>query len=287
MQDEQFIDVDGVKVCYRVTGDLNDEQPVILFGHSYLWTADMWREQADYFKDQYTCIIPDLIAHGKSGVFADKKYSIERLADFYWRFMQRLKINEFIIVGLSIGGMWGAKLALDHPDAVKGLVLMDTFVGPEPEEKRQLYFGLLQSVENDGFTEAMLDRFTPFFLTADTLHNNQQLVERFKRPLRQHNNNDDRRWHLCELGRCIFTRNSLLQDLHKLTMPVHFITGAEDVPRPLEEARVMAKHCPQSQVIAIEHAAHISNLEQVEQVTKALAQFFPVCEESKQIKAAL
>jgi len=57
---------------------------------------------------------------------------MEQLADDHWHLMRHLKIAEFGVVGLSVGGMWGTHLALKYPDAVRALVLMDTFVGSEP-----------------------------------------------------------------------------------------------------------------------------------------------------------
>jgi len=55
--------------------------------------------------------------------------------------MQHLKIKEFSVIGLSVGGMWGAELAFTHPNTVKALVLMDTLDGSEPSETKQKYFG--------------------------------------------------------------------------------------------------------------------------------------------------
>lgn len=47
--------------------------------------------------------------------------------------MDHLQIEHFSVIGLSVGGMWGAELALLAPKRVQSLVMMDTFVGLEPE----------------------------------------------------------------------------------------------------------------------------------------------------------
>jgi pimeloyl-ACP methyl ester carboxylesterase len=51
------------------------------------------------------------------------------LARDHLALLDALGIDEFVLVGLSIGGMWGVELARMAPARLKGLVLMDSFVG--------------------------------------------------------------------------------------------------------------------------------------------------------------
>ena len=50
------------------------------------------------------------------------------------------------MVGLSVGGMWGAELALLAPEQVTALALLDTFLGAEPADSRARYFAVLDAV---------------------------------------------------------------------------------------------------------------------------------------------
>ena len=59
--------------------------------------------------------------------------------------MQHLGIEKFSIIGLSVGGMWGTQMALDYPKQVTALMIMNTFVGDEPEESQQAYMGLIDT----------------------------------------------------------------------------------------------------------------------------------------------
>ncbi len=265
--------VDGIPLAYHISGSVKEGKPVILFGHSYMWNADMWFEQIEKLQEKFTCIATDLPAHGDSGLFPDRDYSIQNLATFHANFMKQLGIEQYAVVGLSVGGMWGTQLALSYPEVVTHLMIMDTFVGAEPKESQQEYFQLIEYSENHGYSEEFVTTLVQYFLTPETIANNAELVERFKKPLLSYNDKDERRSHLCDIGRKIFSRESLLDKLSEITIPFLIATGEKDLPRPPRESRLMAEHNPKCCLEIIENAAHIANLEQVDKVTMLIDDF--------------
>jgi len=119
----------------------------ILMGHSYLWNSEMWRPQLEHLKHKYRCIVPDLWGHGHSDNTKLDHCSIEQLADDMWTFSQVLGLKSFSLLGLSVGGMWSAHMAIKHPEQITSMVIMDTYLGQEGPEKQALYLGLLNAVE--------------------------------------------------------------------------------------------------------------------------------------------
>ncbi|MGK9568447.1 alpha/beta fold hydrolase, partial [Salmonella enterica subsp. enterica] len=78
--------------------------------------------------------------------------------------LDQLDIPQINLVGLSVGGMWGARLALLAPERINSLVLMDTYLGAEPEATRQYYFSLFKMIEDAGaIPEPLLDVIAPIF----------------------------------------------------------------------------------------------------------------------------
>jgi len=245
--------------------------PVVLFGHSYLWNGSMWHEQITALSQNFRCIVPDLWGHGDSDP-VDEMPTIQSIANDYWQFMQHLQINQFHIVGLSVGGMWGTQLALDHPEAVEKLVLMDTFVGKEPEQTRLQYFQMLDIVEQThSVPEPMIQQLLPIFFSRDTLENNNAIADTFAQILK--NIPAEKIPTIVALGHAIFSRDDLLQYLPELKMPVLLMTGEFDMPRPVHEAQQMASMINQSEYQTIAKAGHISALEQPEQVNTFLKTF--------------
>ncbi len=245
--------------------------PAILFGHSYLWDANMWREQVVELSKQYRCIVPDLWGHGDSDPL-EEVGSVYTLADHYWQLMQALGIEQFSVVGLSVGGMWGTQLALDHPEAVNKLVVMDSYVGEEPVETQQRYLQMLAMVEQLGkIPEPMVEQLLPIFLSADTRENKPQLAAELAELLGGIPGANIPA--VVALGRAIFSREDRLTKLPALKMPVLLMSGEFDLPRPVHEIQAMADLLPCSQCKVIPKAGHIAALEQPEAVNRQLMHF--------------
>jgi len=245
----------------------------ILFGHSYLWSGSMWTPQIQAFSKQYHCIVPDLWGHGKSEAVPTSPYSIEDLAEVHYQLLNQLNIDHCAVVGLSVGGMWGTQLALNHPDRVSALVLMDTSVAPEPMENQQRYRHLASTVEQQGkITEPIVEQILPLFFSPTTWQKQPDLVEQFKQQLL--NFPSEQIPSLMELNRTIFSRPSLMERLNELEMPTLVMVGEDDRSRPVDEAKTMAAAIPECEYQVIPKAGHISNLEQPEIVNQAIYNFF-------------
>jgi pimeloyl-ACP methyl ester carboxylesterase len=264
------VNINNRAMHYRDEG----QGPVILFGHSYLWDNTMWREQVAVLSQTFRCIVPDLWGHGDSDP-VDETPTIQSLTEDYWQFMRLLQIHRFSIVGLSVGGMWGTQMALDHPESVDKLVLMDTFVGAEQERTRLQYFQMLDVVAKmQRIPEPMIAQLLPIFLSRDTLENNSAIADIFAQILA--NVPAEKIATIVALGRAIFSRDDLLHRLPDLQLPVLVMTGEFDMPRPVDETRQMAEMINGAEFRIIRDAGHISALEQPAQVNIFLKHFFDV-----------
>jgi pimeloyl-ACP methyl ester carboxylesterase len=85
------------------------------------------------------------------------------LARDHLALLDALGIDECVLVGLSIGGMWGVELARMAPARLKGLVLMDSFVGLEPQITCERYLGMLAMIEQVGTVPPIAEQVAPLF----------------------------------------------------------------------------------------------------------------------------
>lgn len=264
----QFMTIRGKKFYYR---DVGKGYPILL-GHSFLWDAKMWDPQIEVLSQHFRCIVTDLWDHGHSGHLDEGDYSLKACAEDHWQLMRHLGLEEFAVIGLSVGGMWGTELALQHPEAVSGLVLMDTFVGSEPKKTQEHYFALLDKIESDGrFIPSIADQVAPLFFSPFPLENQKPLVEEFRNHLLAIRS--DQIPGIVKMGRLIFSREDLLAQLNSIKQPTLVIVGKDDIPRPAKEAEHMAELLPNSKLEIIERAGHICNLEQPKEVSALLLNF--------------
>lgn len=241
----------------------------LLLGHSYLFSSDMWSTLLPQLAEHYRLIIPDLWGHGSSPELPEGRSSLSEIADDHLALMDDLGISEFGIVGLSVGGMWAAELAALYPERVKLLVLMGTFVGAEPPERKAHYFGLLDSIYAAGgvpepFLEYVVGQFYSDAAPASLLS-----------PLRyrlQTISDERYRQSIVPLGKMIFGRKDNLPLLAEIQCPALVITGEQDKPRPPEEGALMASRLRCEHVV-VPNAGHISVHEHPEYIVNALLPF--------------
>lgn len=259
-----YIDQDGSKIHYLDIG----EGPVVLFGHSYLWDSRMWKAQIEFLSKSYRCIVPDLWGHGKSGGLPESYNNLEDLAHGYHKFMNSLGVDKYAIVGLSVGGMWGAHLANLYKEEVAGLVIMDSYLGAEEEEAKQQYFDLINA-SKDGFHKELADNVSPFFFRSE--NPDPELLKMCSDRLMEFDK-DTQIPHIIKLGQVIFGREDslkILPELKEAGMYVKIMVGEYDVPRPPSEAKEMAELIGDEPVL-IKNSGHIPTVENQEHTNPVL-----------------
>ncbi|WP_426135392.1 alpha/beta fold hydrolase [Pseudomonas sp. PWP3-1b2] len=260
--------IDGQPLHYLDQGT----GPVVVLGSSYLWDRDMWAPQIEALSNQYRVIVPELWGHGESGAMPASTRSLDDLARQALALLDQLDIASCNLVGLSVGGMWGARLALLAPERVNSLVLMDTHLGAEPEATRQYYFSLFKMIEDAGaIPEPLLDVVAPIFFRAG-IDRESALYQDYRKAL-QGFSRDRLLDSIVPLGRLIFSRADILDQLPRLDADTTLVMcGEQDKPRPPAESREMAELIGCS-LILIPDAGHISSRENPEFVNEALLTF--------------
>ncbi|WP_184384609.1 alpha/beta fold hydrolase [Xanthomonas cannabis] len=232
----------------------------VLLGHNYLWDAAIWEPQIQVLSQHYQVIVPELWGHGQSGGLPDQTRGIDDLARQMLGLLDTLQLPQCAVVGLSVGGMWGAELALLAPERVRSLVLMDTFLGAEPQATRTRYFGMLDAIEAAGqVTPALIEAIVPIFFRPG-IDLTSALPAAFAQRLAQLSV-EQLRASIVPLGRLIFGRADRLDALSALDPARTFLLGGDaDVARPPEEVWMMAEAiCCDYELVP--DAGHIASLE--------------------------
>lgn len=116
--------VNGINLAYEVQGD----GPALLFIHGLGSCLQDWEFQAAAFSQRYKVISFDLRGHGQSDKPAGP-YSIKLFADDAAALLKALNVASAHVVGISMGGGVAFQLAVDHPELVTTLTIVNS--GPE------------------------------------------------------------------------------------------------------------------------------------------------------------
>jgi haloacetate dehalogenase len=103
--------------------------PPLLLLHGAPLTQYTWRDVAPQLAERFTVVATDLRGYGDSdqpkGLPDHSNYSKRALAQDQIDVMKHYGFDEFAVVGHDRGGRVAHRMALDHPDAVTKLVLVD------------------------------------------------------------------------------------------------------------------------------------------------------------------
>ena len=240
----------------------------LIFIHSYLWDKNMWEPQIEFLKENYQCISIDLPGHGQSDTLDDKKdITLKDLAKKITKFIDDIGVEKYTYIGLSVGGMLAPYIYEYHKEKIKKLVIMDSYVGSEPEKTKDLYFSMLDIIKlTKKIPETMAEKIAPMFFSPLKSKKRTELYKQFYNSLL--NIPFVKIDTIVKMGKIIFERESAIEVLKNIDIPVIFITGEFDIPRPFRETREMANYVKNSKVFLVENAGHISNLENPDRVNK-------------------
>ncbi|WP_226505111.1 alpha/beta hydrolase [Pseudomonas sp. MWU16-30317] len=117
-------DHQGCALHYEVTGH---GSPVLLL-HGLGSSGLDWEYQTEALAAHYKVIVLDLRGHGQSAK-PRERYSIEGFSADVIALLEHLGCGPVHLVGLSMGGMIGFQLAVDHPQWLKSLCIVNS--GPQ------------------------------------------------------------------------------------------------------------------------------------------------------------
>ena len=118
---------DGVELRVRTGGRAG--APPLLLVHGFPQTHVLWHRVAQALAPDFRLVLPDLRGYGDSSPPADAPnhatMSKRELAQDLVALMRSLGHERFFVAGHDRGGRVAHRLALDHPQALAGLALLD------------------------------------------------------------------------------------------------------------------------------------------------------------------
>ncbi|MDB5728739.1 MAG: alpha/beta hydrolase [Noviherbaspirillum sp.] len=126
----RFVDIDGVRLHYVESGQ--GKPLVLLHGNGTMAKDFEISGVPGLAADKYRVITFDRPGYGYSQRPRGKAWTAAEQADLLARALQRLGIEQPIVLGHSWGTLVAVALALNHPERVRSLVLMSGYYYPTP-----------------------------------------------------------------------------------------------------------------------------------------------------------
>ena len=123
--------INQIRIHYEESGSGD----AILFLHGLGSCGQDWMLQTPVFSERFHVIVPDMRGHGQT----DKPQGgvrVAYLASDVIGLLDAMSVERAHVVGLSLGGCVAQVLALDAPQRVRSLALVNTFAHLEPANPR-------------------------------------------------------------------------------------------------------------------------------------------------------
>ncbi|WP_372618793.1 alpha/beta fold hydrolase [Falsiroseomonas sp.] len=244
---------DGLKIHADLLG-ARDRQVVCLV-HSLGADGGMWAEQVPVLLEAgYAVLRIDLRGHGGSGA-PPGPYAMQALGEDLAFVLRQLGLGPVHYVGLSLGGMSGQALALDHPSLLRSVVICDALPESLPNAA-EIWSPRIRAVRAAGscapIAQATIERWlTPQFQAANPA--------RWAEILATIAATDAEGYAGCAEAISAFTH---VARLPSLAMPALILCGADDHAVPPAEGERIARLVPDGRFHAIPGARHLPNVEQ-------------------------
>ncbi len=254
------VTTNGIDIHYTLEG----EGPLVTMSHSLGCNLTMWDEQARLLKQRYQVLRLDTRGHGQTSAPAGA-YTLEQLAEDLCGLLTELGITQTHFVGLSMGGMIGQVFALRYPHMVQSLALCDT-TSRVPPDARPNWEERIRTVQTGGM-EALVEPTIEGWFTASFREQRRDVIDKVRAMLRSTPPQG-------YIGCChAIPKLDTSERLGEIRCPAIVIVGAQDPRTPVAAARTIHEALPSSDLVVLESASHLSNMEQPEAFNKALLDF--------------
>ena len=265
--DSQFITLNGLQVHYKVYGS---GEPVYILMHGFGASTFSWREVTGPLSQGGTVIAYDRPAFGlterplPTSWQGLSPYSAQANLNLLFGLMDALKVQKAILVGNSAGGTVAVQAALQNPERVRALVLVDAAIYTTGGQRFGLMAPFVDTPQMNRIGPYLVrslagDQGTEFLRSAwhDPSKITDAITAGYRKPLQV----DDWDIGLWEFTKAGSGNEELSTHLKELKLPVLVVTGDDDRIVPTELSLQLAKDIPGAKLSVLTGCGHVPHEE--------------------------
>lgn len=257
-----LIQANGIQMNYEISWE--KDAPVVILSHSLGSGLKMWEPQMEALESHFRVLRYDTRGHGGSEVTTGP-YTLELLGEDAIGLLDALGFDKVHWVGISMGGMIGQGIALNHPHRLLSLALCDTAAiiaaEAQPIWQERIDMALKKGMESQ--LQATMERwFTPSFLSLNPLMLTLIKEQFLATPVEGYINCSE-----------AIRRLNYLERLREINLPTLIMVGEDDPGTPVSASEAMHERIQHSKLVILRSARHFSNVEQPEAFNANLIAF--------------
>ena len=258
----EIVRANGIDIAYRIDGP--DDAPVLTFSNSLASNWGMWDDQAAAFAGTHRVLRYDTRGHGRTEAPAGA-YDMATLAGDVLGLWDALGIERSALCGCSMGGMVGQHLGIHHGERLSALALCDT-IAEWPEGGGRMWEDRIAAARAEGMAN-LVDGTLARWFTDGYRESGGPALARVGEMIRTTPVDG-------YVGCChAISAIDYLGRVSEIAVPVLLVVGADDPSTPVSAHEAIHERVAGSELVVIERAAHLANMEQPDAFNEALARF--------------
>jgi pimeloyl-ACP methyl ester carboxylesterase len=264
----EFVDLDGARLYYYAAGSRGAGEPVV-FLHGFGTSGHLWSDVVSLMPAGHRLIVVDLLGHGRSDPPNGRPLSLRAHGDRVIALLDTLRVPTACIVGHGLGGGIAQSIALEHPDRVSRLALVNS-IAFDDWQTRDVTFAraampLLRHLPSAWLLSMVRSELERGYADATRA---AHALDKFGRPFATRDGRSALREHIVALDR--HETRALSARLRDITVPASVMWGAGDPFLPLAAGRRLANAIPGAMFEVVSDARHFLPEEAPRHVADAL-----------------
>ena len=263
-----YKEINGIKFFYELRGNTESTETVAFF-NGVMASADSWKNQVHLFEKMgYKILLHDFKGQLRSdkpkGPYTFSQHALEAKL-----LMESLGIGRVHIVGTSYGGEAALRFALDFPQTVKSISVIDSVseldetlkffvLGwkelAKQKEGEKFFFGMMPSIYGSSFVkknmEMLKSRAKAFKEISDSYFDGQ-----------------------IELYDTFLNDVYITDQLSRIDCPVLVVCGEDDILKPPKFSKLIADSVKNSEYVIIPNCGHVAIFEKPNELNSMLLGF--------------
>jgi 3-oxoadipate enol-lactonase len=251
----------GVAIEYD---DIGNGVPLLLI-HGFPLDRTLWRAQIAGLSQLYRVIAPDLRGFGHSSETDGAAVTMDQYAADLNSLLDSVNVKQAVLGGISMGGYIALAFYAQYADRVKGLILANTRAVPDSEEGRQSRLANAQKVGEAGsgfLVETMAPQMLGPAAKSELKIAVRSMMTRQRAP------------GIMSALRGMAIRPDRTPLLRFATVPALIVSGSHDALIPPGDSEAMHGLIPDSRLVIIPDAGHLSNLDKADAFNHVVREFY-------------
>lgn len=260
----------GVKYAYSWQQKYDPSKETIVCLHGFTGTRQTFQLLQDPI---YNFLFIDLLGHGESSIFVHPwRYQLSEIVKDLNQLIQELGINQWYVLGYSMGARVALAWAIEHPSKLLGVILEAGTPGIVDEQERK------QRKESDRrlalrlWREPLVD-FVDFWQNLPLFSSQKKLPKEIQKKIREERLSQNKfglAMSLWFMGTGV--QKNYWLELEELKQPVLYVVGEQD-PKFLAIEDTLCQQLPHSTLAVIPDSGHCVHLEQSQAFANKLSQW--------------